>query len=41
MHGSRDIKEMVGSDDANFLENHVLGLARILWEGSYGPNTSA
>jgi hypothetical protein len=41
MHGSRDIKEMAGSDDVDFLENRVLGLAEILWEGSYGPNTSA
>jgi hypothetical protein len=40
MHGSRDIKEMVGSDDVDFLENRVLGLAEFLWEGSYGPNTS-
>ena len=41
MHESRDIKEMDGSDDVDFLENRVLCLAEILWEGSYGPNTSA
>jgi hypothetical protein len=41
MHRSRDIKEMAGSDDADFLENRVLGLAEFLWEGSYGLNTSA
>jgi hypothetical protein len=41
MHGSRDIKEMDGSDDVDFIEKHVLGLVEILWEGSYGPNTYA
>jgi hypothetical protein len=40
MHGSRDIRE-TGSDDVDFLKNRVLGLAEFLWEGSYGPNTSA
>ena len=28
-------------DFVDFLENRVLGSAKILWEGSYGPNTSA
>ena len=41
MHRSRDIREVVGSDDVDFLKNHVLGLAGFLWEGSYGPNTFA
>jgi hypothetical protein len=29
MHGSRDIREMVGSDDVDFLKNRVLGWAEI------------
>jgi hypothetical protein len=41
MHGYQDIREMAGSDDVDFLKNRVLGLDEILWEGSYGPNTSA
>jgi hypothetical protein len=41
MHGSRDIREMAGSDDVDFLKNRALGLAEFLWEGSYGTNTSS
>jgi hypothetical protein len=41
MHIYRYIKEIDGSDDVDFLKNSVLGLSKILWEGSYGPNTFA